>query len=210
MRIERKFVFENQLQSDNIFQNILKNFVIKKIFESRQINSVYLDTKKLDYLHDNLSGIKNRIKSRIRFYSDNNTQIIYEEKIKKNEIGFKKKTVLKTDGKINLNFENSIKIFKESNFFLKSKYFLKETLFVQYNRKYFIDIFGNFITYDTDICFSDVEYFKKPIMYKKAVIEYKIFENNFKNNLFYNFKQRYSRHSKYVAGMAILNKTSYV
>ena len=117
MRIERKFVFDNEIQSENIFQNISKNFVIKKIFETRQINSIYLDTKNLDYLYDNLSGIKNRIKSRVRFYSDNNTQIIYEEKIKKNEIGFKKKIVFKTESKVNLNFETSTKIFKESNFF---------------------------------------------------------------------------------------------
>ena len=210
MRIERKFVFDNEFQSENIFQKISYKYVIKKIFEPRQINSIYLDTKNLDYLYDNLSGIKNRIKSRVRFYSDNDNQIIYEEKIKKNEIGFKRKSIFINNKNINLNYENSIKIFKESDLFLKSKYFLKETLFVQYNRKYFIDIFGNFITHDTGIQFSDVKYFKKPLTYNKTVIEYKIFENNFKNGLFYNFKQRYSRHSKYVAGMAILNKTSYV
>ena len=118
MRIERKFVFDNEFQSENTFQKISNKYVIKKIFEPRQINSIYLDTKNLDYLYDNLSGIKNRIKSRVRFYSDNDNQIIYEEKIKKNEIGFKKKSIFINNKNVNLNYENSIKIFKESDLFL--------------------------------------------------------------------------------------------
>ena len=57
---------------------------------------------------------------------------------------------------------------------------------------------------------SHSNYFNKPIIYEKSVIEYKIEEENFKKRLFYNFKLRNSRHSKYVVGMALLNKTLYI
>jgi len=208
-RVERKFVFENGFKSKNVIQSLQKNFSIKKIFNPRGINTIYFDTNKLDYLYDNLSGIKNRVKSRIRFYNEND-QIIYEEKIKKNEIGLKRKDFIISECKKTLNYENALKNFKKSSIYINSKYFLKETLFVKYNREYFTDIFGNFITHDTKIEFFDVKFFKKPVLYKKSIIEYKINEKNFERNLFYKFNIRYSRHSKYVVGMALLNKTSYV
>ena len=209
-RIERKFVLENGFKSKNVVLNLQKNYSIKKIFNPREINTIYFDTNKFDYLYDNLSGIKNRVKSRIRFYSNKNDQMIYEEKYKNNEIGFKSKIYLTLKKKKPLNYENSLESFKKSKIYLNSKYFLKETLFVKYYREYFTDIFGNFITHDTKIEFFDVKFFRKSISYDKSVIEYKINEENFSKNFFYNFNIRYSRHSKYVVGMALLNKTSYV
>ena len=89
MRIERKFVFDNKFQLENYFKKLYKSFIIKKIYEPREISTIYLDTKNLDYLYDNLVGINNRIKARVRFYSNVNNKIIYEEKIKK--IRFKQK-----------------------------------------------------------------------------------------------------------------------
>ncbi len=209
-RIERKFILENGFKSKIVVQSLQKKYPIKKIFNSREINTIYFDTNKLDYLYDNLSGIKNRVKSRVRFYSNYNDQIIYEEKIKKNEIGSKRKIYITPKNEKTLDYENSLKSFKKSKIYLNSKYFLKETLFVKYNREYFTDIFGNFITHDTKIEFFDVKFFKKSVLYKKSIIEYKINEKNFEKKLFYNFNIRYSRHSKYVVGMALLNKTSYV
>ena len=209
-RIERKFVLENGFKSKNVVLGLQKNYSIKKIFNPREINTIYFDTNKFDYLYDNLSGIKNRVKSRIRFYSNKNDQMIYEEKYKNNEIGFKSKINLTLKKEKPLNYENSLESFKKSKIYLNSKYFLKETLFVKYYREYFTDIFGNFITHDTKIEFFDVKFFKKSISYDKSVIEYKINEKNFRKNFFYNFNIRYSRHSKYVVGMALLNKTSYV
>ena len=209
-RIERKFVLENGYKSKNVIQSLQKNYSIKKIFNPREINTIYFDTNKLDYLYDNLSGIKNRVKSRIRFYSNKNDQIIYEEKIKKNEVGFKRKIYLTPNKKKIINFQNSLECFKKSDIYLNSKYFLKETLFIKYNREYFTDIFGNFLTHDTKIEFFDVKLFKKSVLYDKSIIEYKINEENFENKFFYNFDIRYSRHSKYVVGMALINKTFYV
>ena len=210
MRIERKFVFDNKFQLESCFKKLYKSFIFKKIYEPREISTIYLDTKNLDYLYDNLVGINNRIKSRLRFYSNMNNKVIYEEKIKKNELGSKTKIILNLNGNKKLGFKSTLNTLKKTNFYLNSKSFLNETLFVKYKRQYFSDIFGNFITIDSEIRFSDVTYFRKLISYNKSLIEYKIDETNYKNNMFYNFPQKYTRHSKYVVGMALLNKTSYV
>ena len=210
MRIERKFVFDNKFQLESCFKKLYKSFIFKKIYEPREISTIYLDTKNLDYLYDNLAGINNRIKSRLRFYSNMNNKVIYEEKIKKNELGSKTKIILNLNGNKKLGFKSTLNTLKKTNFYLNSKSFLNETLFVKYKRQYFSDIFGNFITIDSEIRFSDVTYFRKLISYNKSLIEYKIDETNYKNNMFYNFPQKYTRHSKYVVGMALLNKTSYV
>tara|TARA_B100000242_G_scaffold284138_1_gene247107 strand:- start:1607 stop:2239 length:633 start_codon:yes stop_codon:yes gene_type:complete len=210
MRIERKFVFDNKFQLESCFKKLYKSFIFKKIYEPREISTIYLDTKNLDYLYDNLAGINNRIKSRLRFYSNMNNKVIYEEKIKKNELGSKTKITLNLNGNKKLGFKSTLNTLKKTNFYLNSKSFLNETLFVKYKRQYFSDIFGNFITIDSEIRFSDVTYFRKLISYNKSLIEYKIDETNYKNNMFYNFPQKYTRHSKYVVGMALLNKTSYV
>ena len=210
MRIERKFVFDNKFQLESCFKKLYKSFIFKKIYEPREISTIYLDTKNLDYLYDNLAGINNRIKSRLRFYSNINNKVIYEEKIKKNELGSKTKITLNLNGNKKLGFKSTLNTLKKTNFYLNSKSFLNETLFVKYKRQYFSDIFGNFITIDSEIRFSDVTYFRKLISYNKSLIEYKIDETNYKNNMFYNFPQKYTRHSKYVVGMALLNKTSYV
>ena len=209
-RVERKFIIENAFDSKKALFYLSKNFVIKKKFENREINSIYLDTAKYDYMSDNLAGIKNRIKSRLRFYSDNNNQVVYEEKVKENEIGFKKKLYIDIPDIKKLDWDICLAKLKESHFFLTSKFYLRESLFVKYDREYFVDLFGNSITHDSHIKFYDVKYFNNPIIYKKSVIEYKINEENFKKKLFYNFKLRNSRHSKYVVGMALLNKTSYL
>ena len=209
-RVEKKFIIENSFDSKKILFYLSKNFVIKKKFENREINSIYLDTTNYDYMSDNLDGIKNRIKSRLRFYSGSNNQFVYEEKIKKNEIGFKKKLYFDIGETEKLDWDICLAKFKESHLFLTTKFYLRESLFVKYNREYMIDLFGNSITMDTNIKFYDVKYFNKPIIYEKSVIEYKIEEENFKKKLFYNFKLRNSRHSKYVVGMALLNKTLYI
>ena len=94
-RVERKFVLENGFKSKCVIKDLRKIYYLKKKFHPRQICTIYFDSLYLDLLHDNLSGYSNRIKSRIRFYPFENTQIIYEQKIKNNEIGLKKRIFLK-------------------------------------------------------------------------------------------------------------------
>ena len=138
-RVERKFIIENGFDSKKVLFYLSKNFVIKKKFENREINSIYLDTTNYDYLSDNLAGIKNRIKSRLRFYSDTYNQVVYEEKIKENEIGFKKKLYIDILDTKKLDWDLCLAKFKETHLFLTLKFFLRESLFVKYNREYLVD-----------------------------------------------------------------------
>ena len=111
MRHEIKIPFKDDFNS---YFSDWKDFKhkISKSYEDRYINSVYYDDDKLSLAQDNLSGISNRKKYRIRWY--NNSKENYDEiKIKKNNLG--KKIILKSDQKIS-NFEN---LYSMKNSFLR-------------------------------------------------------------------------------------------
>lgn len=66
-------------------------------FTPRHVNSVYLDTPKLDNLNDNLLGSRQRSKVRLRWYgelSENVPDPILELKLKDGYLGDKKRTAL--------------------------------------------------------------------------------------------------------------------
>ena len=91
MRRENKFVFpETELGS--VTSSILTSrFLFSEIFTERRVNNIYLDSMTFSNLKDNLNGVQNRIKHRIRWYGDG-LEIrnpILEYKIKKGELGYK-------------------------------------------------------------------------------------------------------------------------
>ena len=43
---------------------------LKKIYQDRVVNSIYYDEKNLTFANDNLIGISERIKTRLRWYND--------------------------------------------------------------------------------------------------------------------------------------------
>ena len=66
-RTERKFLFNNKIEAYLALQSLLKRYSFRKIFKTRTIYSVYLDTKNLDYLFENIIGLSNRKKLGIDF-----------------------------------------------------------------------------------------------------------------------------------------------
>ena len=96
MRQEKKYTFSitNLLDVKKSIQN--SNFSISKSYENRFVNSLYLDS--FDYLNyeENLGGISNRSKARLRWYSKKpfakitkNTNIFFEIKTRTNLFGSK-------------------------------------------------------------------------------------------------------------------------
>ena len=81
-RIERKFVF-GKYNKDNIEKFLLVNN-FKKAYPDRKINTVYLDTENFDNVRDNINGVSNRKKLRIRWYNDDLDKMYIEIKNKKN------------------------------------------------------------------------------------------------------------------------------
>lgn len=114
MRSEIKIPINNKF--DFYFDNWI-NFKskIQKEYNDRLVNSIYYDSENFDTAKDNLAGISNRHKYRIRWYNEYQNKFNYEIKIKKNNLG--KKLILKSDNHLsNINF-----LFSDKNDFFKKK-----------------------------------------------------------------------------------------
>ena len=103
-RIERKVLL---LQGQT---NFLKNKLIDanfyKDFEKRKVSSIYFDNFNFDSARDNIDGVKERIKFRIRYYNSDITKSKLEIKLKSGFIGYKVNNPLnKTSSKNNLIYE---------------------------------------------------------------------------------------------------------
>jgi SPX domain protein involved in polyphosphate accumulation len=93
LRYERKFRAEDVSHSEVMQTLKTHRLAFSKAFPDRFINSIYLDTYALDYYNDNIAGLSNRVKQRIRWYGPDLTQIqnpMLEIKIKENKLGHKK------------------------------------------------------------------------------------------------------------------------
>ena len=124
MRYEIKIPINKFHQSNYIK---LLNSKIRKTFPDREINSLYYDTEEFNCAKDNLSGISNRRKYRVRWYDLNYQEKFYEIKIKKNNLGFK------IGQKINMNNNSLDKIFSAKELLLNSKNNLKFLNSIKHN-----------------------------------------------------------------------------
>tara|TARA_B100000767_G_C19635453_1_gene480211 strand:+ start:318 stop:986 length:669 start_codon:yes stop_codon:yes gene_type:complete len=109
-RIEKKFLIEPS--SNEKYIKIIKSlpFKIKKKYNSRQVNNIYLDTQLNQSLIDHLDGINKRYKCRVRWYGDfyDFNSPVLEFKMKTNQVTEKKKIYLfnKQTSKFDTNKEN--------------------------------------------------------------------------------------------------------
>jgi SPX domain protein involved in polyphosphate accumulation len=93
LRYERKFRAEDVNLSEVLQMLKLHRQSFRKAFPDRYINSIYLDTYNLDYYNDNIAGLSDRVKQRIRWYGPDLEQIhnpILEIKVKNNKLGYKR------------------------------------------------------------------------------------------------------------------------
>jgi len=91
-RFERKWVFKS-IDKETLLLSLLnsKLFFIEQ-FNERVVNSIYFDTLSLKSAVDNLNGITDREKHRVRWYGEDTRTLIapiLENKIKKNFQGYK-------------------------------------------------------------------------------------------------------------------------
>ncbi len=91
-RYERKF-FITELSKHKVEAVVkLHPYIFNEIFYERQINNIYFDTHNFKNLHDNVDGVFDRTKVRVRWYGDLFGYIakpILEIKIKKGLLGKK-------------------------------------------------------------------------------------------------------------------------
>jgi len=157
LRFERKYRVEETTLSE-VFQVIKQHrSSFRKAFPDRFINSIYLDTYELDYYNDNISGISDRVKQRIRWYGEdleNITNPVLEIKIKNNEIGYKRYAELPAfrPGK---NF--SYEAYMKHHLWLSTNNIVP-TVMIRYMRSYYLSYDGKIrITVDRDLAYYPVD-----------------------------------------------------
>ena len=219
MRSEIKIPLNEKFNS---YFNQWKDYENKvlKVYDDRLINSIYYDDENYCTAQDNLAGITNRRKYRIRWYGPELKDFVYEIKIKKNNLG--EKISLKSDQKL-IKFQN---LFSFNNDFLKkdeNKFFLNYVnnfnllpqMKIKYLRSYFIYKNKIRITYDRNINYELVKNSNSVKDYTNDfmnVIELKFNPNDnlLALELIKNSKLVPKRFSKYLRGLYLLGVANYL
>ena len=115
MRYELKFKFnELDLSKFKIWSSSKKN--LKKIYYKKIIYNIYYDDANFNSAMDNIIGLPNREKYRLRWYEDFNHNLskpLFEIKIKKNRLNFKETFYTNDDFK----YSNFNDVFSKKYFF---------------------------------------------------------------------------------------------
>ncbi len=165
-RYERKFTVPDGYKTSAIEATIKKNsYLFREVYYLRQVNNIYFDTAGYNYYFDNVLGVSDRKKIRIRWYGDMLGEIkkpVLEIKIKKGLVGDKWSYKLKPfvlDNTITTHFIQ--KIFKESDLplpILESTRLVTPTLLNSYSRKYYLSANNKFrITVDFDLKYYKID-----------------------------------------------------
>ena len=223
-RYEIKFVLNEM--NESIFEKWLHSETsCTKKYPNRYINSLYLDDINYSSVKDNLSGIANRYKLRLRWYGNNSSfegiKPTLEKKLKKGRLGSKEYTpVIGIESniytlKIGEIFNEVTRQYDSEGIGLKDFYY--PTLLVSYEREYFEDGNNLRVTLDKNIRYS-VPTMSKSIKnlnwinHNKKILELK-FEpqaKDYVSELMRPLNLVPSRHSKYLTGLSMLGQANYL
>ncbi|MDA7714368.1 VTC domain-containing protein [Candidatus Pelagibacter sp.] len=212
-RIEKKFIFPSQ-ESDLVKKILLVNN-FKKLYSDRYITSIYIDNLNFDSAKDNINGINERKKLRVRWYNNNFKKIYLEEKNKNNF--FVWKNIKKLEMDINKkNLINKIhELLLDNNKYIDSNYNYKLILKINYKRSYFISDQGEFrATIDTQINTSPILDFNKMIGLPETILEFKFSQRS--ESYFRDFFSlrglniRSKKYSKYIQSFIALEESGLI
>ena len=221
-RYEIKFVLDNSGLS-SVMNWIYSYTFARKKYEKRKVNNLYVDDVYFSSAKDNLAGVSDRRKMRLRWYGKNSniSQFFFEIKKRNDRIGYKKTYSLDSlqNNSIKLDINNLLfecrkELEKQQVFFDDP---LVPTLNTSYDREYYSDMNGVRITIDQNIHFYRSLPNQKlnisfPLSYPYKVMEIK-FEPNLKNRVAELIKPLHitpRRHSKYLVGLAMLGDVVYI
>jgi len=212
-RIEKKFIFPNQ--ASDLVKKILLGNNFKKLYSDRYITSIYIDNLNFDSAKDNINGVNERKKFRVRWYDDDLNKIYFEQKNKNNFFVWKNIKKLELD----INKKNLInkiyELLSNNNKYIDTNYNYKMVLKINYKRSYFISDQGEFrATIDTEINTSPVLDFNKVIRLPETILEFK-----FSKNLESYFRDFFSlrglnirskKYSKYIQSFIALEESGFI
>jgi|TARA_Y100000294_G_scaffold129457_1_gene121289 hypothetical protein len=214
-RYERKFLLEYYSIYDAIEIIKQNRYMFREVYEPRSVNNIYFDSLNFNSLNENINGLPNKRKIRIRWYGrffDSNINAKIEVKIKEGHLGFKQIYSL-----VPFNINSSINpsvfqaIFESSNLpnmLCEMTKFNKPVCVNTYNRRYFQTFDKKYrMTIDDNILFGRFNWqgikLEKPFLNNPIVLELK-YDNELDNtaqNITQMIPFRLSKFSKYVSAM---------
>lgn len=217
-RFERKFYIENH-SLHQIENEILRHpALFREVYYPRQVNNIYFDNISMKGFVDNVEGVSDRKKSRVRWYGETFGLIekpVLEYKIKKGLLGRKEHFPLspfvidqQSDTQNLLSSLNNSDVPQRIVHEMGS---LKPKLLNNYKRKYYLSADGRFrLTIDTEMKFMQPDNIHIGFNWKKldehnAVMElkYSSGDNDDKEarDIANKFSFRMTKNSKYVNGI---------
>jgi len=185
-------------------------------FPPRRVNSIYLDTPGYRNLSENLAGIENRQKLRLRWYGTLSSVVenpVLEIKIKEAQMGHKKQEKLNGSLDLTSNWKDVLSLAKTAvppSFLPILKQHSQPTIINSYQREYYVTPDQQIrLTLDFDQRVFDqrlsmMPNWKRPLpIEKELVIELKAPQNQTDRitDIMGHFPLLRSRNSKYVKGM---------
>ena len=214
-RYERKYILGS---GENWkFQNYLLNNGFQRTFEPRLVNSIYYDSDEKIFFNENINGISERIKTRLRWYN-NDFKVKLELKKKSNAVSWKH---IYSVGSFE-SFAKLKKFYNKNENLKKISYLsgllIKPTLLVRYVREYWESPCKNFrATSDSNIEYKSIKSINlstKGLEPDINVLEFKYLsqkDNDFRIMINEkNFPFRMTKHSKYVSAVIHLNNLGVI
>ena len=212
MRFEKKYIIElsqlNKLRSAIISS---KSFRINHA--PQMVNNLYYDNNIYNAVDENLLGLSDRIKYRIRWYGMNKKiRAKFEKKCRKDIGNFKEgnNKILLDENPWNIKVSDLpmlSEINKLSALDIKNVNHFSPAVLNRYNREYYINKTGDRLTIDRDIIYRNC---RNGITKNdtKIVVELKYNSDKINDGLIDFFNLTISKNSKYVNG--ILSTTNFV
>ena len=139
-RFERKWIFKNNNFITLVNALIRSNLFFRTQHPSRIVNSIYFDTYNYTSIRQNLDGVSNKKKIRLRWYGERDTMVNPAIEIKSKK-GFEtKKETIKIKELDNIKLNELDKIKEQLNKKLKFKKIIHPVLSTHYNREYFVSL----------------------------------------------------------------------
>jgi len=217
-RYERKWIFKNinELEVTNIL--LRSNLLFRFQYDNRSVNSIYFDDLNYSSIKENLDGVAEKKKYRIRWYGE-------KDKLNNPKLEIKTKKGFQTNKKVSeINELNNMKFLLDQNIekieeIINNKLNLNKRIFpllsTHYNRDYFISNNGLVrATVDYDLASISLSNNKdKNIIknYNRNIIlelKYDIDLDNYVRNSIKKISMRLSRNSKFI-NSAISDPFSY-
>lgn len=216
------FRFERKYHIEGVAAREIESWVMRcpaifrEAFPPRYINNIYFDTSSLGNYFQNLDGVANRTKIRIRWYGDLFGRVsrpVLEYKIKRGMVGTKDSHRL-----VDFDFEKGFcvdalqAVFEASDLdqgVMHDLSLVSPTLVNRYHRKYYLSADGEYrITIDSDLEFYRIGRWDNTFIVRRALdgstvmeLKYSGAISHLDHGITNFFPFRLTRMSKYVVGL---------